>query len=434
VTGNDPIKYGSVVRNLSLFHFFNNFFVTNQSVFQKRHDGTEVAVADETVLARPNNESSLEEASEEEKDPEVSKDEMDLQPIGIRRWKLQKVLYEAAVEAGIAIHFGKRLDSIKELTDDTIHLQFVDGTTQVTRLLVAADGAKSQIRSIATGGKCTLHPTGTVCLMGTSSITRQDRGLLLPSSPTTKCHGAFYPTGPTEQCFQFHFPVAPESVQQSVLNGWGGLTHVLSQEECQELSNQLLEDGWDEEKFLKPLQNVEKALKIGLTTLDPPLESYSFGRIVLVGDAAHPPVPFLGQGAQQGIEDAGTLALLLRHFCVLEGTNDGPSPFSFERIDEALAMYNKLRVPRATEMVERGKLAGQQQQKRAENSKYNRVREELIKREVFYNENASYLFPGVKHDYKEAVKESLGAYAHAMQKEYKHVQANIHLRAVPEET
>jgi 2-polyprenyl-6-methoxyphenol hydroxylase-like FAD-dependent oxidoreductase len=370
--------------------------------FPQRHDGTEVAVADETVLAG---------ADEENQD-------FDLQPIGIRRWRLQRILYEAALEEGITIHFGKRLESItaeetptsapSSSSSSTIRMRFVDGSTCTTGLLLAADGAKSAVRSIVTEGRdgkpSQLTYTGTTCLMGTSSTARTDRGLTLPSSPTTKCHGAFYPTGPDEQCFQFHFPTPSGVAQPSSTGSWGGMTHHVSQEECRALADQLETEGWDE-KYLAPLRNVDKALRIGLTTLVPALETFTYGRVVLVGDAAHPPVPYLGQGAQQGMEDAGTLALLLTEMgCV---TDEGG--LTLCRVDEALKVYDSLRVPRTTEIVERGKLVGKQQQKRAENPRYNVVREELIQRDVFYNENSSAILPAVRHDYREAVRLALEA-------------------------
>ena len=43
----------------------------------------------------------------------------------------------------------------------------------------------------------------------------------------------------------------------------------------------------------------------------PALPKYASGRVALAGDAAHPMVPFLAQGAAQAIEDAGALARAL---------------------------------------------------------------------------------------------------------------------------
>ena len=46
-----------------------------------------------------------------------------------------------------------------------------------------------------------------------------------------------------------------------------------------------------------------------------PLTEWSSGRLALLGDAAHPMLPHLGQGANQGIEDAFALAAVLKHAC-----------------------------------------------------------------------------------------------------------------------
>lgn len=55
-------------------------------------------------------------------------------------------------------------------------------------------------------------------------------------------------------------------------------------------------------------------------------------RVALLGDSAHPLLPFLAQGAAQAIEDAGSLADCLK---------DAPDPA------EALAAYSRRRAPRA---------------------------------------------------------------------------------------
>lgn len=367
--------------------------------------------------------------------PETQETETeDLQPIGIRRWKLQKILFQAVQEAGITIHFDKRLESLEQQQrqqqqqneDESYNmtrLTFKDGTVRMARLLLGADGSKSQVRTLVSGGKYELKYTGTTCIMGSSTVPRQVRGLCLPSSETTRCHGAFYPTGEHEQCFQFHFPTTVEGHEKHAESSssspevdpkqfsWGGLTHAVEQEECNKLADRLLEDGWDE-KFILPLRNVDKALKIGFSTLEPHLESYIFGggTIALVGDSAHPPVPYLGQGAQQGLEDAGTLALLLQHFCTTTSNeSSGTSSFSFADLEVALSLYNAIRLPRTSETLNRSKLWGKQQQKRAENHKYNQVREENIRREVFYHETLPILLPAVRHDYRQEVQTAIKA-------------------------
>ena len=63
-----------------------------------------------------------------------------------------------------------------------------------------------------------------------------------------------------------------------------------------------------------------------------PIARFAAGRVALLGDAAHPMLPFLAQGAAQAIEDAGTLANCLK---------------SAPDISEALAAYSRRRAPRA---------------------------------------------------------------------------------------
>jgi salicylate hydroxylase len=65
----------------------------------------------------------------------------------------------------------------------------------------------------------------------------------------------------------------------------------------------------------------------------PPISCFSFGRVALVGDAAHPMAPFLAQGAAQAIEDASALGRILAQV---------------QDIPTAISMYSRDRVPRAT--------------------------------------------------------------------------------------
>ena len=318
--------------------------------------------------------------------------------MGIRRWKLQKVLFDAVQAKGIPIHFDKKVCGITtNKSNNLVTLEFSDGTTRTAELVLASDGAKSPIRNLVAGHLSKLTYTGTTCLYGCASVPRKCRGICFPSSETTKCHACFYPVSPEDQCFQFHMPTPPNSSDEG---GWGTLLGTVGEEECRKLAVRLQKDGWDEE-YLKPLQHAKKAIKVPFALLEPHLESFVYRkRIVLVGDSAHPPVPYLGQGAQQGIEDAGTLALLLRKLCM----HDGATEFSLEHIDLALHIYNRIRVPRTAEIISRSKDMGLMQQRRSENKRYNEVKEEMIRRDVFFHESMQPVFPGATYDYKEDVE------------------------------
>ena len=69
-----------------------------------------------------------------------------------------------------------------------------------------------------------------------------------------------------------------------------------------------------------------------------PIKTYASGRLVLIGDAAHPTTPNLGQGANMAIDDAIVLARSLR---------DESS------ITEGLQRYERERLPRTRLIVER---------------------------------------------------------------------------------
>jgi salicylate hydroxylase len=69
-----------------------------------------------------------------------------------------------------------------------------------------------------------------------------------------------------------------------------------------------------------------------------PLESWTRGRVTLLGDACHPMLPMAAQGAAQAIEDGAALASLLAAM-----PDDVPA---------ALARYEAVRKPRATRLQE----------------------------------------------------------------------------------
>jgi salicylate hydroxylase len=68
-------------------------------------------------------------------------------------------------------------------------------------------------------------------------------------------------------------------------------------------------EGWDP-RIRSVLEQVDKTFRWALYDREP-LPTWSKGRLTLLGDAAHPMLPHLGQGANQSIEDGMALATIL---------------------------------------------------------------------------------------------------------------------------
>ncbi|KAL3809807.1 hypothetical protein ACHAXA_010390 [Cyclostephanos tholiformis] len=133
-----------------------------------------------------------------------------------------------------------------------------------------------------------------------------------------------------EVVFQIYFPSPIERPDQ-----WRTLTPNEARDECRMLADRLRTDGWDE-MFLAPLESstLSGVLRVGIRNRVA-LDSWhvgggrgdgdvageggnaamggkneNVGPAVLLGDAAHPPVPYIGQGAMLGlVARVGTLGI-----------------------------------------------------------------------------------------------------------------------------
>jgi salicylate hydroxylase len=107
------------------------------------------------------------------------------------------------------------------------------------------------------------------------------------------------------------------------------------------------------------LSRVEETYWWGLFDREP-LPAWTNGRLTLLGDAAHPMLPHLGQGANQSIEDGVALAVLLSD----RASGDAP---------RALRSYEMFRRPRTAQVQEGA---------RANGRRYDSQYEDLRKRDA----------------------------------------------------
>ena len=79
-----------------------------------------------------------------------------------------------------------------------------------------------------------------------------------------------------------------------------------------------------------------------------PVKNWTVGRVTLLGDAAHPMLPNLGQGGAQALEDALVLARCLQEYP--------------QNIEWACQLYQHSRVAHTTKVVKGSKMMGRMMQ------------------------------------------------------------------------
>ena len=187
-----------------------------------------------------------------------------------------------------------------EQHDTAVTARFADGREAIGDLLIGADGIHSVVRNHVAGPD-------------RASWARQIswRGLA-PAAAGHECglevrHHSFW--GPRMQFVCFY-------VASGRLVNWVGNT--LSDDEWQEESWSARGDrdealtlfaGWHPQ-VRALIAGTERLFKWALFDR-PPLETWTRGRVTLLGDAAHPMLPYMAQGASQSIEDAFVLARCL---------------------------------------------------------------------------------------------------------------------------
>jgi salicylate hydroxylase len=202
----------------------------------------------------------------------------------------------ANLPAGI-VHTGHRAIGFEQ-NGDVARVKFANGVTAEAEVVIGADGIHSELRSyVFPPSKPVFH--GTISYRG---LVARER---LPNWPMDRWQMW---AGPSK-----HFLVFP--VRHGTMVNYVGF--VPTDEEMKEswsapgdaavLRREF--EGWDP-RIGNVLQQVDKTFRWALYDREP-LPTWTRGRLSLLGDAAHPMLPHLGQGANQSIEDGMALATIL---------------------------------------------------------------------------------------------------------------------------
>ncbi|MFL6124343.1 FAD-dependent monooxygenase [Actinophytocola sp.] len=229
------------------------------------------------------------------------------------------------------VRFGKAARAYEE-TADGVEVEFTDGTSVRADVVVGADG----IRSVVRAGRVRDEPvySGLAVYRG---MVPTDR---LPAFFGE--HRSVVWTGPGMHFV--HYPVAAGRLVNFVATVPAEQWHQESWTEPGEVRDVLRAfAGWDE-GIHTLVRAADEVTLWALHTRNADLR-WSTGRTTLAGDAAHPMLPFMAQGANQGIEDAVTLASALAR----GATSDVPA---------ALRTYEEARRPRTLAVQRMSTAAG----------------------------------------------------------------------------
>jgi salicylate hydroxylase len=230
----------------------------------------------------------------------------------------------SAVPAG-TVRLGKRATAIS-VSGPTATLAFADGESAEADVVIGADGIHSMIRA-------TLTEPVPPAYSGLSAFRALVPAREAPAFARRPAQVLWL--GPDHHLV--HYPVrAGEFINLVAMSPAGDYT--TESWTATATVDELLAEfaGWDPR--LTGL--IRAAATPGRWALldRQPLRRWSYGPVTLLGDAAHPMLPFFAQGAAQAIEDAAVLAR-----CLAEDTTDPAA---------ALRRYQAGRIPRTTRIQE----------------------------------------------------------------------------------
>jgi salicylate hydroxylase len=244
--------------------------------------------------------------------------------ITIHRGDLHGVIAQGLLEAKPgAVHLNRKCIGLAP-TKDGVELRFETGDPVTAKIVVGADGVHSVIRECLFGA-AKPEFCGITAWRGIVPIERVPEGIFFDVSTNWVGPGGHV----------VHYPLRAGTLLNVVglrerndwtVEGWN----------IRGTTAEMLADfrGWNP-ALHELFRRIDVPYKWALA-LRPIMEHWSQGRCTLLGDACHPMVPFLAQGAAMALEDALVLARAIEKY----GVNES-----------ALARYETVRRGRANKAV-----------------------------------------------------------------------------------
>jgi salicylate hydroxylase len=231
----------------------------------------------------------------------------------------------AAVPDGV-VHLDHRCVGLTQHAD-RVEVKFHNGVTADADVVVGADGIHSTVREVIVGPESPRF-SGHVAYRGLVPAERvKNLGLEIAASVWW---------GPDHHFVHYYVGAGAR------YHNWVAITpgewRIESWTATGEVADALKEfAGWHPQ-ISAIIGSVDATNRWALYDRDP-LSRWTVGRVTLIGDAAHPMLPYMAQGAVQSIEDAAVLAKCLE----LADAHD---------VSAALQRYEQTRKPRASRCQE----------------------------------------------------------------------------------
>jgi len=247
--------------------------------------------------------------------------------LSILRYDFQRILLSKLKELGVTIKYGYEITKINEFKSGAVNIDFKNGQKTFADIIIGADGRMSSIaRKYVVGTNKPIYQ-GFINWIGVfeskvkifDEISVKDywgigeRFGIVPISQ----YKAYWAGGISAANVGVRVPAMYKQELTKVFSSWSGLINTIINETPTSKINKIYVHDHD------------------------PIRNWYKNNLIVIGDAAHAPLPTSGQGACQALEDAWHLANCLSD----NNTN----------ISEVFSKFTNLRIEKTTGIITAGR-------------------------------------------------------------------------------